>query len=844
MRKTKIIATIGPASRDPEILEQLILAGMDCARLNFSHGTLEEHAEVIRSVRQLSAKHNRKVAILQDLGGIKLRLGYLEEPMQLNHGDEVLIVPDERSSASDVIPFPEPTVIKNLRPGNLIFISDGIICLEVLETDGIEVKARVRNGGIISSYKGLNLPGVTIDHPVVTEEDKVALQFGVEQNVDWVGISFVRTLEDMRYAKAYLNNIGSKALVMAKLERSEGIENIDAILQEVDGIMVARGDLGVEIPMERVPIVQKEIVRKAGEAAKPSCIATQMLRSMLVSPIPSRAEVSDISNAVLDGCDSILLSDEIAVGEYPVEAVRVADVTIRESEKIYPYYRDLPAKDRTQAIAASASRLTKALDSKPIVVTSSGRAAFEVSRFRPENDIIVFLAPGVGAAAVGPGLGSGSCWDHPSGTGRGQAGFHVNQGVAIYRTGGRFRRGHNSPWVHDRGLRHYQHPASPGRGGIPEPGGPRNGCTDVGSPIMASLLRWPGLGGFRRGALAALVLLVLTACVQVAPTPTATPTPTPTPTLTPTPTPTPTPMPSSLAGPTILVEFEAGFDPNPDPKRLLRLMRLLSLVPDGVASVGVVDFQELEEGSALDQSLDPRRLGIPGPVLPLISASLDQLLVATSDEGNSRFLIFDGAVDAAGLVRLASGFGISFQTEPEVYRGRQVWKGQAFGLVTFALADTNEGVVVLSQGVPGAVNGPDALVKRVLDATEGPYLVLLGPEDAIGLVNSLPSGLVTLLGQGCVDLSDLVGLAALNGCTATAATISSTNADQLVAHFLISFSNEMEAGKAVIVLKDSILETELQLTEVSIRQEVARVRIRAIGDAEEVLGALTNSLSN
>ena len=390
MRKTKIIATIGPASRSPEMLEQLMLAGMDCARLNFSHGTLDEHAEVIRTVRALSKKHNKHVAILQDLGGIKLRLGTLSEPVQLNHGDEVTIGPEAVSDNAALIPFPEPTVIKNLRAGNLVYISDGTICLEVLQTDGERVNARVRNGGIISSYKGLNLPGVNIDHAVITDDDKRAIDFGVEQDVDWVGISFVRTLEDMLYAKAYLSNVGSKALVMAKLERGEGIDNLESILNEVDCVMVARGDLGLEIAMERVPLVQKEIVRKAGEKGKSSCIATQKLRSMVVSPTPTRAEVSDISNAVLDGCDSILLSDEIAVGEYPVEAVRVADITIREAEKMYPYYNDLPSTDRTQAIASSASKLLEDLNSKPIVITSTGRAAMQLSRFRPEKDIIVF----------------------------------------------------------------------------------------------------------------------------------------------------------------------------------------------------------------------------------------------------------------------------------------------------------------------------------------------------------------------------------------------------------------------------------------------------------------------
>ena len=390
MRKTKIIATIGPVSRDPETLERLIIAGMDCARLNFSHGTFAEHAEVINNVRRLSEKHGRRVGILQDLGGVKLRLGRLDEPVQLHHGEECRITPDESSSDPAVIPFPEPGVLKSLSRGNLIFIADGTVCLEVLETDGREVSTRVRNGGTISSYKGVNLPGVSIDLPVITEDDKAALQFGVEQGVDWVAVSFVRTGQDVRDAKAYLESIGSNAPVMAKLERGEGIDNLDSILEEVDSVMVARGDLGVEIPMERVPIVQKEIVRKANEAAKVSCIATQMLWSMVDSPNPTRAEVSDISNAVLDGCDSILLSDEVAIGRFPVEAVRVADITIREAETIYDFHKDFRSRDRTQAMAAGASRLIRELHSKPIVVTSTGRAAFEVSRYRPESDIIVF----------------------------------------------------------------------------------------------------------------------------------------------------------------------------------------------------------------------------------------------------------------------------------------------------------------------------------------------------------------------------------------------------------------------------------------------------------------------
>ena len=390
MRKTKIIATIGPASREPEILEQLILAGMDCARLNFSHGTLEEHAEVIRSVRELSAKHNKQVAILQDLGGIKLRLGNITEQIQLNPGDEIIIGPDFDPEIPVRLPFPEPSIIKNLQPGNLIFIADGIICLEVTDIRDTEVSTKVRNGGLVSSYKGVNLPGVKIDIPVLTADDKIALKFGLEQDIDWVAISFVRTVDDILFAKSYMDKIGSTARLMAKLEKSEGIENLDEILQEVDAVMVARGDLGVEIPMERVPVVQKEIVKKASVAAKNSSIATQMLRTMVDSPTPTRAEISDITNAVLDGCDSILLSDEIAVGQYPVEAVTVADVTIREAEKIYDYNQEFSWADRTQAIAASASKLVSEINSKPIVITSTGRAAFELARFRPNADIIVF----------------------------------------------------------------------------------------------------------------------------------------------------------------------------------------------------------------------------------------------------------------------------------------------------------------------------------------------------------------------------------------------------------------------------------------------------------------------
>ncbi|MDA1128063.1 MAG: pyruvate kinase [Chloroflexi bacterium] len=390
MRKTKIMVTIGPSSSNPEILDQLIAQGIDCARLNFSHGTLAEHGEVIANIRRLSKKHGRPVAILQDLGGIKLRLGRIKEPILLNPGDVISLVPESETQEPGSLPFPQPGAFRNIAPGHNIFIADGTVRLAVTAASPSRVTATVQSAGVVSSYKGVNLPGVPIDDPVLTEQDKIALKFGVEQGVDWVALSFVRTSDDILYAREHLNAAGSEALVMAKLERGEGVANIDAILPEVDGIMVARGDMGVEIPMERVPIVQKQLVAKSNEAGKVSVIATQMLWSMVVAPAPTRAEISDVTNAVLDGCDVIMLSDETAMGQHPLEAFHMADVTVKETETIYPFFSDLSTRDRTQAITSAAARLVRSLGAKPVVVTSTGRAAFELARYRPNSDILAF----------------------------------------------------------------------------------------------------------------------------------------------------------------------------------------------------------------------------------------------------------------------------------------------------------------------------------------------------------------------------------------------------------------------------------------------------------------------
>lgn len=300
------------------------------------------------------------------------------------------LVPESSTTEPGVLPFPQPGAFRNIAAGHNIFIADGTVRLAVTAASPSRVDATVLSSGVISSFKGVNLPGVPIDDPVLTDRDKIALEFGVEHGVDWVGLSFVRTAEDILYAREHLNAAGSKALVMAKLERGEGVDNIDSILPEVDGIMVARGDLGVEIPMERVPIVQKQLVAKSNEAGKVSVIATQMLWSMVVAPAPTRAEISDVTNAVLDGCDAIMLSDETAVGQHPLEAYKMADATVKETETIYPYFSDLGSRDRTQAITSAAARLVRSLGSKPVVVTSTGRAAFELARFRPDADIVAF----------------------------------------------------------------------------------------------------------------------------------------------------------------------------------------------------------------------------------------------------------------------------------------------------------------------------------------------------------------------------------------------------------------------------------------------------------------------
>ncbi|MQG73462.1 MAG: pyruvate kinase [SAR202 cluster bacterium] len=388
-RRTKIVATIGPSSRSPEILEQLVKAGMDCARLNFSHGTHRQHGEVIHCLRSLSSRHGRPLSILQDLGGGKLRLGRFKGHHRLQPGDEIALSSDKFISEKMSFPFPYPEILAALKINDQVYISDGSICLEVVRQLKDKVLMRVARGGVISSSRGVNILGLSLESNILTEPMKAAIRFGIENEVDWLAVSFVRSAQDLTEIRSYVRDQGGSLPLMAKLERGEALLNMDSILDGADAVMVARGDLGIETPMARLPLVQTEIVRAASIKGVTSVIATQMLSSMVVAPVPTRAEVTDVSKAVLDGCDAILLSDETAIGQNPVEAVKVAVSIIEESETAYPFNTELPSNDRTQSIAAAGTNLARDLGSQIIVLTRTGRAAQEVSRFRPKERILV-----------------------------------------------------------------------------------------------------------------------------------------------------------------------------------------------------------------------------------------------------------------------------------------------------------------------------------------------------------------------------------------------------------------------------------------------------------------------
>lgn len=391
-RRTKIVATIGPASSTPETVHALIDAGMDCARLNMSHGTHDDHAERAGVVREVEAACGRPIALIADLQGPKLRLGELGEPIRLERGTKV-VVAGEDVAQSDDLPVSPSVLGQVLRPGYDILIDDGHVRLRVERVERGRAECEVVTGGVVSSKKGVNLPGVPLPIPSITRKDLDDLEFALSLGVDFVALSFVRSASDVQALRTLIEARGSQAFVIAKIEKAEAVAALDEILGEAHAVMVARGDLGVEIGAAEVPLLQKRIILRALERGKPVITATQMLETMIDEPEPTRAEASDIANAILDGTSALMLSGETAVGAFPVESVAVMARIAAAVEPSLDYRHEIPeASDLPtigQAMSNAACDLAEALAAKAILVpTFSGRTASGVARLRPQRSIV------------------------------------------------------------------------------------------------------------------------------------------------------------------------------------------------------------------------------------------------------------------------------------------------------------------------------------------------------------------------------------------------------------------------------------------------------------------------
>ena len=404
MRRTKIVCTIGPVTSSEERLEQLIQAGMNVARLNFSHGKQEEHGLVIERIRAISARLDIPVAILQDLQGPKIRVGSLQDggPVTLINGTNLTITTRDILGTARIIPTTYKALPQDVKVGDRILLDDGLLELRVVGFDATDVQCIVVHGGRLSEHKGINLPGVAVSSPALTEKDRDDLRFGVAHDVDYVALSFVRTPQDVLEAKAYLQQLQEECSgkdnyspipLIAKIEKPEAVEHLDAILAVVDGAMVARGDLGVEMALEKVPLIQKRIIAKCNVLGLPVITATQMLESMITNPRPTRAEVNDVANAVIDQTDAVMLSAETSVGAYPIEAVEVMVRIAQEIESsnrvtLQPHRERL---SRAQAVSAAARALAEETSVKAIVVlTRSGVSPQLISKDRPRTPIFAY----------------------------------------------------------------------------------------------------------------------------------------------------------------------------------------------------------------------------------------------------------------------------------------------------------------------------------------------------------------------------------------------------------------------------------------------------------------------
>lgn len=392
MLRTKIVCTLGPATSELGAIQNLVAAGMNMARINMSHGDHDSHRKVIEGVRTASRLAGRPVPILVDLAGPKIRVGVLDEPVPLEVGSEVVFAPASEARAGE-IPTAYEELAQDVEPGDPVMLDDGIMELETLESDGSRARFRVVKGGLLKSRKGINLPGADVQAPSLTEKDLEDLQFGLEIGAEYISLSFVRRASDVVDLKS---RVRGRALVVAKIEKAQALDNIDEILAEADGVMVARGDLGVELPFEEVPLAQKRIIQSANYFGRPVITATQMLESMIEHPRPTRAEASDVANAILDGTDAVMLSGETAVGKYPIQVVeamgRIAG-EIEGSGVLHrgPRYTTVPNADdrrgaspREHAVASATIQAVKALEAPAIlVITRSGFTARLVSSYRP-----------------------------------------------------------------------------------------------------------------------------------------------------------------------------------------------------------------------------------------------------------------------------------------------------------------------------------------------------------------------------------------------------------------------------------------------------------------------------
>ena len=392
-RRAKIVATVGPASSSPEMLKALFLAGVDTFRLNFSHGTHEDHAKVHASIRALEKELDRPIGILQDLQGPKIRVGTIKDgKIEVEAGEKIRFVLEGKDGDKMSIPLPHPEIFAAVDPGHDLLIDDGRVRVRVTSPGDTEIDAVVIVGGVISNRKGVNLPGTVLSMSPLTKKDRADLAFGLELGVDWVALSFVQKASDIMEARAL---VGERAGLMAKIEKPSALEEIDNIIRLSDAIMVARGDLGVEIPHEDVPGRQKELVRACRRAAKPVVVATQMLDSMVAAPTPTRAEASDVATAIYDGADAVMLSAESASGKYPLETVQMMDRIIRSTEHHKLYRSIIEAspleEDQTapHAVAAAAADLALAIHASAIVgFTSSGTTPARIARKRPVVPIL------------------------------------------------------------------------------------------------------------------------------------------------------------------------------------------------------------------------------------------------------------------------------------------------------------------------------------------------------------------------------------------------------------------------------------------------------------------------